>query len=122
MSYVRIIVPTLCLSLFGCASSISQCEIVNREYELTETIDPVYPPAELEAGIEGWVVVEMTVDESGIPKNLKVFDSYPNSNFNDSAVAAVRQFRFTPRVISCNPEPVDGVRLKVKFNVEPGNI
>jgi protein TonB len=58
-------------------------------------IRPVYPPMEMAAGIEGRVVVEFIVNEDGTVSDITVARSV-SPGLDASAIAAVRDLRFTP--------------------------
>jgi TonB family protein len=52
------------------------------------------------------VGVELTVDQHGIPENIRVVKSL-NSSMDASVIDAVRQFRFRPGTMDNKPIPVD---------------
>jgi TonB family protein len=59
------------------------------------TVRPVYPPQALIAGLQGQVVVEFTLDASGVPRKLAVVD--PGEGLLDaSALQALAGWRFAP--------------------------
>ncbi|MGB4246350.1 MAG: M56 family metallopeptidase, partial [Pseudohongiellaceae bacterium] len=61
------------------------------------TVEPMYPTLAAAQSIEGWVVVEFTVTETGDVGDARVVDAEPSDIFNASALRAVSQFRFSPR-------------------------
>ncbi len=67
-------------------------------------VEPVYPPLAKAAEVSGPVVVEVTVDEDGNVIAARAITGHPL--LKDSAVAAARQWRFTPTMLS-------GVYVKV---------
>jgi|TARA_B110000914_G_scaffold74837_1_gene65772 protein TonB len=61
-------------------------------------IAPRYPRNALLKGTEGYVLVELLVDESGSVLSAIVKESRPSTVFNRSAVQAVLKWKFKPRV------------------------
>jgi protein TonB len=66
------------------------------ELVLTARAAPVYPPDAERRGIEGWVDVDLIVDATGRPKDLRVATAEPPNYFEAAALAAVAQYRFKP--------------------------
>jgi TonB family protein len=64
---------------------------------------PVYPPAALEAGIEGTVVLHLYLDARGAVEHVEVV-STPGHGLEDAAISAAKQFHFKPA--SSDGEPV----------------
>jgi TonB family protein len=59
------------------------------------TVRPLYPPQALIAGLQGQVVVEFTLDASGVPRKLAVVN--PGEGLLDvSALQALDEWRFAP--------------------------
>lgn len=67
-----------------------------------------YPPDALAAGIDGAVVAEILVSESGIVTDARVLKSIPP--LDDAALKAVREWRYDPTM-------VDGKAVPVKMTV-----
>jgi len=81
------------------------------------TVPPEYPQRMLARGIEGWVIVEFTVDELGRVTEPRVVDAQPGSGFNNAALRAVQRYKYKPRVINGDAVRVTGVRQRIVFNV-----
>ncbi len=62
-------------------------------------IPPRYPMRASRRRIEGWVKVEFTITETGTVKNAIVVESQPGDIFNNSALDALRKWKFKPKVI-----------------------
>ena len=56
-----------------------------------------YPAAAATTGVEGWVDVHFTVSAEGVPENLTVTGAEPRDLFDEAALAAVAQWRYSPR-------------------------
>jgi protein TonB len=77
---------------------------------------PVYPARALQAGIEGWVVVEFDVLADGSVTNIGVVES-SDRMFERSARNAAAKFRFKPHVIEGVPQVTTGVRNIFRFHM-----
>ncbi len=70
---------------------------------LLHRVDPVYPAIAVSAKISGVVILEATVDENGQVRDVRVLQSKP---FLDAAaVAAVKQWRYSPLVLNERATP-----------------
>jgi TonB family protein len=88
----------------------------SEDYVILHMVQPEYPPAELLAGIEGEVTVEILVSEDGDVENAWVLASNGPRTFEIAALQAVRQFRFKPPIE--NGEPIQmWIRFKVRFRL-----
>jgi periplasmic protein TonB len=70
----------------------------------TRDVRPVYPRMALEARIEGVVIIEATISETGQVINAKTLRSVPL--LEQAAIDAVRQWEFTPSMLNGVPVPV----------------
>ena len=66
-------------------------------------VEPTYPRKAARARKEGWVKLAFTITEQGTVIDPEVLESRPRRLFNRSAVAAIRGWRFTPKVIDGAP-------------------
>jgi protein TonB len=82
--------------------------------EILTRVEPVYPPGALRAGIEGTVILEMTIDERGRPIDIQVLRPQP-FGLTQAAVDAARQWRFEPCTSDGRPVRVQ-FTLTVRFN------
>ncbi len=60
-------------------------------------IPPPYPPAARRRRIEGYVVVEFTVTETGAVRDPKIVEARPPGVFDRAVLRAVRHWRFQPK-------------------------
>ncbi len=56
----------------------------------------VYPKSAKKRGIEGYVVLSVLIDTDGSVDKIQVLESSPQGVFDDSAIAGLRNWRFTP--------------------------
>jgi protein TonB len=81
-------------------------------------IDPEYPPRAKQQGIGGYVTVEFTISPSGAVQDLRVIESQPAYVFDEAVLAAVRRWRYNPRVENGVAVARRGVKTRLVF--EPG--
>ena len=70
----------------------------------TKNIDPVYPPVAQAARVSGVVILEAVIGPDGRVTNVNILRSVPL--LDDAAVAAVRQWEYTPTLLNGVPVPV----------------
>lgn len=80
-------------------------------------VAPIYPRRAEERGTEGWVILELTVTETGAVKDPRVISCYPSDIFNKAALEAALKFKYKPRVVNGKPIEVRGVRYKMTFEM-----
>ncbi|HER44178.1 MAG TPA: energy transducer TonB [Candidatus Eisenbacteria bacterium] len=75
------------------------------DYVIIKMVQPEYPPAALERGLEGYVLVEAYIDADGLVEGVWVRSAYGDESFETSALAAVEQFVFKPAKQRGEPVP-----------------
>ena len=80
-------------------------------------VAPVYPNRAITRGIEGWVLLTFTVDESGAVRDPHVIESSPAGIFEQAALRAVLRFKYKPRVLNGTPVAVEGVQHRLTFEL-----
>ena len=73
--------------------------------ELLEFSEAPYPPEAEAAGIEGEVLLELEIDETGAVRSAEVIGP-AGHGFDEAAVEAARGFRFSPAEDASGPVPV----------------
>ena len=71
---------------------------------LIHKINPVYPELAKRARVSGIVLLQVTVDERGLVAGIKLIRGHPL--LNQSAIDAVRQWMYSPTLLSGEPVPV----------------
>lgn len=89
--------------------------LVDTQPEVRTPTSPVYPREALSKGLEGKVWVKILVDTIGIPAEVSILKS-ENDIFNESAMVAARQFRFSPALKDKKPVAV-WVTMPFKFKL-----
>jgi len=99
-------------------SAVSSVNTDPRGYTLDGEHKLVYPRWKHGFELEGWVVVEFDVSETGHVENVVVVDAKPNRLFDDEAIKAAQKVRFRPKVVNGQPVPVKGVQIRIIFELE----
>ena len=71
---------------------------------LIQRVAPVYPEAAKQAGIEGTVVLSVSLDEKGRVIRARVVKSIPE--LDQAALEAVRQWTYAPMTVDGVPRPI----------------
>jgi protein TonB len=88
---------------------------VSPPVKLSDT-KPKYPPEALAAGVQGVVILEVTINESGSVTDQKVLRSIPL--LDAAALEAVRQWQFAPSLVNGQAVPVV-MTTTVNFTLPP---
>jgi protein TonB len=88
------------------------------EYLPLVKVAPLYPPRAQSQGIEGWVLLEFTVTQSGTVADPVVLDAQPKGVFEEAAKRAVLKFKYKPRVENGRPIAVQGVQHVIRFEID----
>jgi protein TonB len=78
-------------------------------------VRPVYPDVARQARVEGTVILEAILDQSGHVDKLRVVRSVPLLDL--AAMDAVRQWRYTPTVLNGQPVPVL-MTITIRFTLQ----
>jgi len=80
----------------------------------TTYVPPAYPPIAISAKIAGTVIIEAIIGIDGSVRDAKILRSIPL--LDDAALAAVRQWRYTPTTLNGIPVPVV-MTVSVRFEI-----
>jgi len=81
-------------------------------------VDPEYPPRAKQRGIEGWVDLEFTIGPAGNVQDPFVLGANPSQVFDQSALRAVRRWRYNPKLENGKAVARKGVRVRLRFELE----
>ena len=90
------------------------------EYRPIVKVAPVYPSRAQSRGIEGWVLLRFTVNETGAVVDPVVVEAQPEGFFEKAATKAALRFKYKPRVIDGKPQIVRGVEHLITFEIDKG--
>lgn len=102
----------LCLALPALAQGDGGTGVLTKAPTLLKQVDAVFPPELLDAGLGGTVVMEIDIAADGTVMDARVVKSAGEA-FDREAVAALRQFLFTPAEVDGAPSPV-----RIQFSYE----
>jgi len=89
------------------------------EMVLLHQVEPVYPVRAFQRKVEGWAQVQFTVTAAGTvdPDSIEVWDSEPRGMFNTSAMKAIAQFTFKPRIQNGVAVDVPNVQYVFRYDI-----
>jgi len=87
------------------------------EYLPIVKVAPVYPRRAQQRGIEGFVLLEFVVTQTGAVRDPVVIESKPPGIFDSAAMAAALKFKYKPKVVNGQPIEVAGVRNLITFEL-----
>ncbi len=87
------------------------------EYLPITRVQPIYPRRALSRGLEGYVLVEFVVTETGTVRDPVVLLADPPGYFDRAALNAVLKFKYKPRVVDGVAMDVPGVRTRIVFEI-----
>jgi TonB family protein len=84
-----------------------------------QTSASVYPAKAAQNQVSGYVVVEFTVTPFGGTDNIQIVDAQPKGVFEESAIRAVKHFKYKMKVVDGVPVEIPGVVKKLIFGTNP---
>jgi len=79
---------------------------------------PQYPRKAMSRAKEGWVSLAFTIDENGRVQDAVVTESEPADVFDESALAALAQWRYRPRVENGVRVPRENVTVVISYDIK----
>ncbi|MDH5737711.1 MAG: TonB family protein [Gammaproteobacteria bacterium] len=84
----------------------------------TLTITPEYPRIAVDRNLDGYVIVEFDISETGRVINPRVIESHPGTLFNRSALKAISRFRYKPMVVDGQPVEFYGAFYRFIYELD----
>jgi len=78
---------------------------------------PQYPEFARSNNIEGWVRIELTIDERGEVAFVSIIESSPRRIFDEAVLSAARNWRFTPATYKNKPVKCKS-QLTIRFETK----
>jgi TonB family protein len=89
-----------------------------QQMNLVSQVNPSYPEHLQAQGIEGVVLLEVIVDKEGTSRAVRVANTLAHPELAESAVEAVKQWRYQPALL--NGQPIEVVtEITVNFELPP---
>jgi len=108
---VSFVLLVTAVSAAGATSGGSPPAPLKREF-------PSYPKGAQKRGIEGWVLLEFTVDEKGDVVAPHVVDANPPGVFDATALEAITKWKYEPARNGDKAVISPGMRVKLDFKIE----
>jgi len=83
--------------------------------KITKKVAPVYPEKALKARVQGVVLLNVLIDEKGIPGKVEVATGHPL--LREAAISAVKEWRWDPYVIEGTARPVV-ISTTIRFRLD----
>jgi len=80
-------------------------------------VPPIYPASAALANQEGFVTLQFDITETGATDNIKVVKSSPAGVFDISAVKAMKQWQYKPRVQGGKAQRQTGILVQLDFKL-----
>jgi TonB family protein len=80
--------------------------------------NPAYPPEALAQGVDGHVQLEFDITPAGTVENVRVVES-SDARFEESAVEALSQWRYLPRIVAGKRVGSNDVKTIIRFQLVP---
>ncbi len=80
-------------------------------------VDPEYPPVASRDGIEGWVELSFSIDESGAVRDVNVIDSKPKRTFDRAAKRALQRWKYQPKREQGKTVVQEGLSVILEFKM-----
>ncbi|NKF50451.1 energy transducer TonB [Shewanella sp. WXL01] len=80
--------------------------------------EPVYPISAARQGIEGWVTMSFNVNTSGNVENVVVIEQDESGLFEQSAIEALKKWRYRPKHINGNPVASKDLTVELAFTIK----
>lgn len=81
-------------------------------------VPPQYPERAASRGIEGWVQLGFTVNETGNCEDIKVIAADPPEIFDKAAIRALERWRYKPKIDDGRPVKQYNQQVVITFDLE----
>lgn len=80
-------------------------------------VEPRYPSKALKRRVEGYVIMQFTIDAAGRPKDIQVIEANPKRVFEKEAVNALKKWKYQPKIEAGVSVEQFGQTAKVEFKL-----
>ncbi|AWB66206.1 energy transducer TonB [Saccharobesus litoralis] len=124
MKFIKLTTTLLAISPIAFTFNVLANDDIAKHLYTTEApkpikrIHPKYPLGALKQGREGWAVVNFVIDEQGDVSNVVVSKDSGSQDLTDAAVAAIKQWKYKPRVENGKPVQQCANDVLMHFNMQ----
>lgn len=111
-----VVILTTHTALANLPASDIQADNVNLATPV-KRVPPIYPASAALANQEGFVTLQFDITETGATDNIKVVKSSPAGVFDISAVKAMKQWQYKPRVQGGKAQRQTGILVQLDFKL-----
>lgn len=90
---------------------------VNQQALPLHRVEPTYPARALQRGIEGYVVLRFSIDETGRPTDIEVVEAKPKRTFEREAMRALKNWKYQPKLLDGKAVSQPGQSIKLEFKL-----
>lgn len=83
-------------------------------------VEPRYPAAAARDGIEGYVVLRFTINETGGVEDIEIIEAQPRRIFDREARQALTRWRYAPKVVDGVAQRQEGQTVRLDFTMDGG--
>ncbi|MEZ8823713.1 energy transducer TonB [Vibrio amylolyticus] len=80
-------------------------------------VEPAYPARALRRGLEGYVIMQFSIDELGRPIDIEVVEADPPRQFEREAMRALKRWKYQPKVVNEKAVVQHGQSVKLEFRL-----
>ncbi|GGF65011.1 M56 family metallopeptidase [Alteromonas lipolytica] len=81
-------------------------------------VAPLYPPQAAEQNIEGSVVLQFDITETGATDNITIVEAKPEGVFGQNAIKALKQWQYKPRIQGGKAQRQTGILVQLDFKLD----
>lgn len=81
-------------------------------------VSPQYPIQASRDGIEGWVQLSFTINETGGVEDVEIIEAEPKRVFNRAATRALRKWKYRPKTVDGKPVKQFNISVQLDFNLQ----
>lgn len=80
-------------------------------------VEPAYPQRALQRGVQGYVVLSFSIDETGRPTDIQIVEAKPKRVFEREAMRALKKWKYQPRIEAGSAVVQPGQQVKLEFKI-----
>jgi periplasmic protein TonB len=92
--------------------------VMDKSASAVVRIDPKYPPEAARDGIEGWVKLSFSVDQSGAVTDVVVLDAQPKRIFDREAIKALKSWKYQPQIQQGKAVMQRNMQVQLDFSLD----